>query len=219
MTTKLTGCDVGQVMRIDVLPDDVLLGIFDFYVDVGPWDENKPIQTWQSLVHVCRRWRSLVLESPRRLNLHLLCTPKTPINDTLDVWPALPLIVMGKMSLSGTDNVIAALGPSNRVRRVSSGALRVGSWKKSWPRWRWRSWSICGSYHTMSLEHCQSLPFPIRSWVDLPHVYNPSCLEFHFRDFQNRYCLLITSSILTFLISLIPIHFTGSDGRSHLRVV
>jgi hypothetical protein len=28
----LIGCDVGQVVTIDVLPDDVLLTIFDFYV-------------------------------------------------------------------------------------------------------------------------------------------------------------------------------------------
>jgi hypothetical protein len=71
------------------------------------------------LVHVCRRWRSLVFQSPRRLKLRLLCTPETPAKDKLDVWPALPLIVRGNIdSLSGTDNVIAALGQSNRVCRV-----------------------------------------------------------------------------------------------------
>jgi hypothetical protein len=37
----------------------------------------------------------------------------------LDVWPALPLIVEGSMdSTSGTDNVIAALGQSNRVCQI-----------------------------------------------------------------------------------------------------
>jgi hypothetical protein len=77
------------------------------------------IEAWQSLVHVCRRWRSLVLGSPRRLNLRLFCTPETPAKDTLGVWPALPLIVVGNMALSsGTDNVISALGQGNRVREV-----------------------------------------------------------------------------------------------------
>ncbi len=76
------------------------------------------IEAWQSLVHVCRRWRSLVLGSPRRLNLRLYCTPKTPARDTLDVWPALPIIVKGGMTFSGTDNVIATLGQSSRVCRV-----------------------------------------------------------------------------------------------------
>jgi F-box-like len=111
--------EVGQVKRIDVLPDDVLLEIFHFYVDMSLWDEGETgIEAWQSMVHVCRRWRSLVLGSPCRLNLQLYCTPKTPAKDTLDVWPALPLIIDGDMALSGTDNVIAALRQSNRVCQV-----------------------------------------------------------------------------------------------------
>ena len=124
--------------RIDVLPDDVLLRMFDFYVDVpvdmspSDYDTRKPkIEVWQSLVHVCRRWRSLVLTSPRRLNLRLVCTPKTPVKDTLDIWPALPLIVAGDMSPTlsesilspGTDNIIAALEQSNRVCQVSLWSL------------------------------------------------------------------------------------------------
>src|SRR6266849_3941382 len=107
--------------QIDVLPDDVLLGIFDFYLDTTGllYEDKKTTEGWQSLVHVCRRWRSLVLRSPRRLNLRLYCKPKTPARDTLDVWPALPLIVEGNMNWSsGTDNIIAALGQSNRVCQV-----------------------------------------------------------------------------------------------------
>src|ERR1700733_10047795 len=106
--------------RIDVLPDDVLLEIFDFYVHMSLSYEGKAgIEAWQSLVHVCRRWRSLVLESPRRLNLRLFCTDRTPAKDTLDVWPPFPLIVQGFMELSlGVDNIIAALMQSNRVYQV-----------------------------------------------------------------------------------------------------
>jgi hypothetical protein len=111
------------VIRIDVLPDDVLLEIFHFYISDGTYPRylGKEIEGWQSLVHVCRRWRSLVFGSPRRLNLQLYCTPKTPAKDTLDVWPSLPLIVAGDMTLSlaGTDNIITALGQSNRVRAVN----------------------------------------------------------------------------------------------------
>ncbi|KAN0114321.1 hypothetical protein V8E52_006817 [Russula decolorans] len=109
-----------QVKQIDVLPDDVLLGIFDFYTKMdSPYRSKPEIESWQSLVHVCRRWRSLVFQSPRHLNLQLYCTPKTPARDILDVWPALPLIVAGNMaSPSGTDNIIAALGQSNRVCQV-----------------------------------------------------------------------------------------------------
>ena len=106
------------MIRIDVLPDDVLLETFDFCVD--PLSERKKdIEAWQSLVHVCRRWRSLVFGSPRRLNLRLSCTPKTPARNTLDVWPALPLLIGGDMSSSGADDIIVVLEQSNRVCQVN----------------------------------------------------------------------------------------------------
>src|SRR6266849_7604486 len=111
-------CGVDQAKRIDVLPDDVLLEIFDFYLDMSlSYDDKMGTEEWQTLVHVCRRWRSLVFASPRRLNLQLYCTPQTPVRDTLDIWPALPLIVAGRMDISSgsTDNIIAALRQSNRV--------------------------------------------------------------------------------------------------------
>jgi hypothetical protein len=107
------------VKRIDVLPDDVLLEIFDFYVGMSlSYGGKTGTEAWQSLVHVCRRWRNLVFESPRRLNLRLCCTPTTPAKDKLDVWPAFPLSIKGEMSESGTDNVSAALGQSSRVYKV-----------------------------------------------------------------------------------------------------
>src|SRR6266852_1607701 len=101
--------------RIDVLPDEVLLEIFDFYTIMKPsgGTGKMVVEAWQSLAHVCRRWRSLVFRSPRRLNLQLYCTPKTPAKDTLDLWPALPLIVWGLMSSSSSmDNITVALGQS-----------------------------------------------------------------------------------------------------------
>ena len=89
----------------------------------SPYRFKRRTEEWQSLVHVCRRWRNLVLGSPRRLNLQLYCTPKTPARDRLDVWPAFPLIVRGDMTSSGTDNVITALGQSNRVCEVILGGF------------------------------------------------------------------------------------------------
>jgi len=69
------------------VPDDVLLKIFDFYVDEDgdkyfETFNNQRIEKWKTLAHVCRRWRSIVFQSPRRLNLRLLCTPE---RDTLDI--------------------------------------------------------------------------------------------------------------------------------------
>src|SRR6266852_944202 len=111
--------------QIGELPDEVLLEIFDFYIisyegsHILSDEFKKATDAWQTLVHVCRQWRNLVLGSPRRLNLQLFCTHDTPARDTLDIWPALPLIVKCYLDpTSGTDNIIAALGQSNRVCKV-----------------------------------------------------------------------------------------------------
>ena len=117
----MTRCNLGQLIGIDILPDDVLLEIFDLYMDPRYEDDLRTrTDAWQALVHVCRRWRCLVFASPRRLNLRLCCTPKTPAKSALDIWLALPLIIQGSMDVtSSTDNIIAALGHSNRVCKVT----------------------------------------------------------------------------------------------------
>ena len=82
MTTDWCWCDVGQVKRIDVLPDEVLLEIFDFYMIMNLNDlygEETSVKAWQTLVHVCQRWRSLVFESRRRLKLRL--TVKSTVHE------------------------------------------------------------------------------------------------------------------------------------------
>ncbi|KAF8472204.1 hypothetical protein DFH94DRAFT_191497 [Russula ochroleuca] len=99
-------------MSIDMLPDDVLLEIFDFYVR---------IRAWRLLVHVCRRWRSIVFGSPRRLDLRLFCSNKTPARETLDVWPALPLSIKCDKRAERVDNIVAVLERSDRVCHINLG--------------------------------------------------------------------------------------------------
>ena len=77
------------------------------------------------LACTCRRWRSVVFQSPRRLDLRLLCTTETPVRDTLDIWPPLPLIIHDWYGIrnswsgrSGVDNLIAALGHNDRVCEI-----------------------------------------------------------------------------------------------------
>jgi hypothetical protein len=120
----------GQAMPIDVLPDDALLVVFDFCMDqdVNQYllrlslttnRAKKRMEVWQSLVHVCRRWRSLVFGSPRRLNLQLVCTVKTPARDTLDVWPALPLLIQDKAyPAEDSDDIILLLKHIDRVYQI-----------------------------------------------------------------------------------------------------
>ena len=106
--------DLGQV-TIDMLPDEVLLEIFDFHrlqPSRFPFDE---MRAWCTLVHVCRHWRMVVFGSPLRLNLQLLCTAKTPVRETLDIWPALPICIREPGSITDEDNIIAALEHSDRI--------------------------------------------------------------------------------------------------------
>ena len=125
-----------------MLPDNVLLEAFHFYVDQN-WDgdedededinRKKKIEGWQPLVHVCRRWRSIVFGSPRRLNLGLVCTTDIRARDTVDIWPALPLVIQDLGYDTGSmDNTIAfeLLERSDLVRRISQIHLRnVLSWE------------------------------------------------------------------------------------------
>lgn len=115
--------DWRNIITVDMLPDDALLYIFDCYVSRALRDLSRIewINAWHSLVHVCRRWRHVVFGSPRRLNMQLYCTVRTPVRETLDVWPALPIVIFGdglSTSSSGADNINAALQHSDRVCEV-----------------------------------------------------------------------------------------------------
>ena len=78
---------------IRTLPDEVLLDIFDFYRQ-GVMDSWAGNWKWCTLVHVCRRWRHIVLTSSRRLDLRLLCTAGTSVRNYLDFWPpTLPIAI------------------------------------------------------------------------------------------------------------------------------
>ena len=73
-----------------------------------------------ALVHVCQNWRQLVFASRHRLNLHFLCTHRTPVRKNLGIWPALPIVIDYHYSGSGItpndeDNVICALEHPDHV--------------------------------------------------------------------------------------------------------
>ena len=123
----MTQCDVlGQV---DMLPDDVLLTIFDSYVDKHMFGRG-----WQTLVHVCRQWRSVVFGSPRRLNLGLFCGAGTPGRDTLDVWPAFPLVIdcrfLSDLRIEMEDIMVAVLERSDRVHKICLGGMSGSALEK-----------------------------------------------------------------------------------------
>ena len=104
-----------------MLPEDVLLEIFDFYrLDAmeetweGPWK-------WHRLVHVCRKWRHVISMSPHRLDLRILCEYGAPIESILASWPTLPLVAKFNASPKSKDipgNVMVALRHPNRLCEI-----------------------------------------------------------------------------------------------------
>ena len=75
--TELRGADwLYPRMTIDALPDNVLIETFEFYLgkDVSDYVVGHNYDAWQTLVHVCRRWRCIVFASPHCLDLKLYFT-------------------------------------------------------------------------------------------------------------------------------------------------
>ena len=102
-----------------MLYDDILLNIFQQYLEATP-------RLWPILIHVCRRWKQVLLGSPLSLQLRLYCTHGTPVLKTLDCWPPLPLVLnYGGMPMlkppasEDEDNIIGALMQSDRVKSIS----------------------------------------------------------------------------------------------------
>ena len=120
---------------IHILDDNSLLGIFYFCWPLildeneasndenlgGQWNRER---WWYRLVHVCRRWRYLVLQSPSSLRLSLLCTRRTPVADMLANSPPLPLIIdhldedNDSTTTEDEEGIILALQNYDRVRRI-----------------------------------------------------------------------------------------------------
>jgi F-box-like len=214
------------VKRIDILPDDILLEIFDFYLNLSElYRSKRGIEAWQSLAHVCRRWRNLVLGSPRRLNLRLFGTPQTPAKDTLDIWPTFPLLVVGNMSFRqspSTDNVIASLGQSNRVCDVS--LVDIANWQfenvmaamqVSFPALTVLQLSSHDETLSTIINHSRFVPGWICSTSTILLV-----LWHSFSGIANSTFVCYSPRLpLALQYSSFRVLFTRSDGRSPFRVV
>jgi hypothetical protein len=106
---------------IEMLPDEVLLEIFDWH-RFATLDNSSDLWKWHRLAHVCRRWRNLIFESPRRLDLRLVYTYNNPLRKSLDMWPDLPVSVWypkspqrRRLSPDDEENVLAVLKHPDRI--------------------------------------------------------------------------------------------------------
>ncbi|KAH9980457.1 hypothetical protein BJV74DRAFT_798107 [Russula compacta] len=103
---------------ISTLPDELLVEIFDFcrrdneYV----WSYRRE---WYKLLHVCRRWRCVMLSSPSRLNLRLLFKYRIPLARMLTDSPPLPLIVTFGFYGHYKDSILLALQHHDRLCSIS----------------------------------------------------------------------------------------------------
>jgi hypothetical protein len=129
LVTHITGDRL--FTRIHTLDEDALLNIFyilgldfvDPYEDVisqADWDR---VRWWYKPAQVCRRWRNLILASPVRLNLQLVCTYGTPVADMLSHSPPLPLVINylerdRERTIEDENGIILALQHRDRVRRI-----------------------------------------------------------------------------------------------------
>lgn len=104
---------------IDILTDDALLEIFYHFREEGTY-AFKII--WIPLLHVCKRWRRIILASPQRLHLLLPCDDKIPAKKSLDIWPTLPFKLNYGTRSWRTDvhpeDIIAALKHHDRIAEI-----------------------------------------------------------------------------------------------------
>ena len=128
MTTLL---DNRLYTPIHILNDDALLSIFclyqliisESYHDVFTFPHWENEKWWYKLAQVCQRWRSLILASPVRLGLHLICTYGTPVADMLAHSPPFPLIInyLDHGLVASTEDeeaILLSLQHRDRVRRI-----------------------------------------------------------------------------------------------------
>ena len=116
-----------QGATIDVLPDDVLLEIFDMYRFDTP-EHSRPggrPWEWHRPAHVCQRWRSVIFASSRHLGLKIFCTYGKPVIDILNTFSTFPIIMKyggfpGSSLLTAGDleGVIATLNHPTRTCEI-----------------------------------------------------------------------------------------------------
>ncbi|KAH9013754.1 hypothetical protein EDB85DRAFT_2157948 [Lactarius pseudohatsudake] len=100
----------GRAITINVLPDNVLLDIFDTCrKDHDPSRSHHPI----------------LFGSPRRLDLHILCTNGTRVRENLNIWPPFPIAIQypsyKTLTPDDEDSLFAALEHLGRIRHIDLG--------------------------------------------------------------------------------------------------
>ncbi len=113
----------GEKLRktaIEMLPEEILLEIFDLYRLDAVKQSGGRLWKWYCLAHVCKKWRRVISTSPRRLDLQILCEYGALVESILDAWPTLPFVVRynSSKSRSLSKDIIVALRRPDRVCEI-----------------------------------------------------------------------------------------------------
>lgn len=98
-----------------------MLEVFDFHRLLILESASSGLWEWHRLAHVCRRWRTVVFESPHRLDLRLIYTYEKPVRESVECWPTLPIAIWypkGRLLLEDEGNVVAALRYPDRICEI-----------------------------------------------------------------------------------------------------
>jgi hypothetical protein len=107
------------------LPEDVIMRVFQCYRLDSVHGVNWNLERWwHKLTHVCSTWRKLILSCPSHLDLHLVCTYRTPIIDMLALSPPFRLIINypnqdAEITTEDEEGLLFALRHRKRVGRIS----------------------------------------------------------------------------------------------------
>jgi hypothetical protein len=124
-----------RTVTIDDLPGEVLLEIFDHYLEsFGHQNSSLRVRSnkngWFKLAHVCPKWRCIVLASPHRLRLVLFFAESTPTRAAVlesQSLSHLPIVVDYSRIVwkaGAQTRLISALRYPNRVFRIAINGSR-----------------------------------------------------------------------------------------------
>ncbi|KAI0259609.1 hypothetical protein BC834DRAFT_610477 [Gloeopeniophorella convolvens] len=200
-----------HTVTIESLPDVVLLEVFDHCREEelrkgGALQKSQPhLYQWYQLVpaHVCQRWRQIIIASPTRLRLSILCSWELPVAEILRHSPAeLPVSILyptneevfHEWSPESISDALLALGYLDRTSHIVIDALTSEEDKllsminRPAPK-----------LETLHIE-C------IRDRLTIPHTFtlqgNARLRRFELFDISNPFQLTPPASVTDFILSL-----------------
>ena len=99
----------------------------------------RDVHVWHMLVHVCRRWRTVVFAPQRRLGLKRRFSDRRSVKEMLDIWPELPRKMSNsyyfpcvskvvECGASSTTTTMAMRADGEMSYRWRGGTQRDGAW-------------------------------------------------------------------------------------------